>query len=229
MINLLHSIQFKLDIAFVENDVEHAYIEHLAPTVARATIIGHSCCLVLGIAIFVWNLITLDDPSHKEADTLETSYMFVMLFSLGVQAMMVCALLVAACVKNVVSIPWEMLSIIATSVFGIMLPWQTPCRASFLFGDDFHQTCSGKGVGESEALRIVASLLIVNIYAKCVPLRWRFSFIIPVCFAFSSSVVWVTADASYDVSLPFKLLVLPALHLCSVFGYRCHETFSREK
>eukprot|EP00928_Gymnodinium_smaydae_P055101 TRINITY_DN38716_c0_g1_i1.p1 TRINITY_DN38716_c0_g1~~TRINITY_DN38716_c0_g1_i1.p1 ORF type:complete len:557 (-),score=34.59 TRINITY_DN38716_c0_g1_i1:31-1626(-) len=219
------SLQFGTE--FTDRRVELAFVEYSAPSIARSTVIGHAVALGISSLIFVWNMLGWEDASRGYDDAIWARYVSVMSVMLGVQVLICCALMCTAnIIKCVGHVPWEALSIVTTAVFGLLLPWQTPCHASFLFGDRPHQLHGCEDFSQFDAICVVASKLIVDAYASYVPIRWRYSFVVPLCFTVSSSASLLIGDR---VSSSSKVLVMPVLHLSCLFGKRWHELLLRER
>eukprot|EP00928_Gymnodinium_smaydae_P031741 TRINITY_DN23200_c0_g1_i1.p1 TRINITY_DN23200_c0_g1~~TRINITY_DN23200_c0_g1_i1.p1 ORF type:complete len:520 (+),score=44.47 TRINITY_DN23200_c0_g1_i1:32-1591(+) len=220
---------FQFHIGFMDRNVELAFVQHLAPSVARRTVVGHALTLLISSSLFIWYMRALDDTLQDNSGAYLTKYATVMSVSLGIQFIVLCALMFIACIKCASQVPWEILSIMTTALCGLLMPWQTPRHAFVLLGGHIDQLHACEGVVESEVLCIAASKLIVDGYTNYVPVRWRYKFFVPICFAISSTASAFISDSCFSISLPFKLFVLPLLHLSCCFGKRFHESSVRER
>eukprot|EP00928_Gymnodinium_smaydae_P053260 TRINITY_DN37296_c0_g1_i1.p1 TRINITY_DN37296_c0_g1~~TRINITY_DN37296_c0_g1_i1.p1 ORF type:complete len:627 (-),score=25.80 TRINITY_DN37296_c0_g1_i1:426-2306(-) len=219
-------------VAFPSEDAERAFTKQLAPFVARWTISGHAVAVVVNVMIFIWNMVTMSNATPTfswDANDFRTSYFAMVLLFIGIQCLFLGGMVFVAYSRNADRTPWELISIVTTAILVMVLPWLNPWHAAVINGLDPVHVWSNRGIEEYEALRILAVVSITNTYALYVPVRWRFSFIVPCCCAVSSALLFVSGGSPFPMSVPFKMVSLLFLLFAPVLGQRSKELLMRER
>eukprot|EP00928_Gymnodinium_smaydae_P000810 TRINITY_DN10303_c0_g1_i8.p1 TRINITY_DN10303_c0_g1~~TRINITY_DN10303_c0_g1_i8.p1 ORF type:complete len:615 (+),score=64.88 TRINITY_DN10303_c0_g1_i8:156-2000(+) len=221
-----------IDIAFDGDEEEAEFVRHLAPQVAKWTLVGHGVVFFMSSMTFIWNVasIHLDGSWHQfgsNAYQYNCRYTLLMLTCFGAHGLVLAAL-ITAYYARVSAARWEFISVLTTSLFVSMLPWLDPWHGVALVGGD-PEVVWGLGAEEYEALRVLCLVAGVHAYALCVPIRWRYCFIVPLCCSISIIVSVCTVDSPFKASIPFKLPLMILLLLSPAVGQRSHEVLVREK
>eukprot|EP00928_Gymnodinium_smaydae_P000812 TRINITY_DN10303_c0_g2_i1.p1 TRINITY_DN10303_c0_g2~~TRINITY_DN10303_c0_g2_i1.p1 ORF type:complete len:633 (+),score=41.27 TRINITY_DN10303_c0_g2_i1:89-1987(+) len=221
-----------INIAFDGEEEEAGFVRHLAPQVAKWTLLGHGMVFLISAITFIWNVASIHfDSSWDQFDSNvhlhRSRYVLLMLTCFGVHLLAVAAL-IAAYYARVSAERWELISVSATSLFVIMLPWLDPWHGISLVGGE-PKLVWGPGVEEYEALRILCIMAGVQAYALYVPIRWRYCFVVPLCCSISIMVLVCTVGSPYEASIPFKLPLIAFLLLSPAVGQRSHEVLVRER
>eukprot|EP00928_Gymnodinium_smaydae_P000808 TRINITY_DN10303_c0_g1_i6.p1 TRINITY_DN10303_c0_g1~~TRINITY_DN10303_c0_g1_i6.p1 ORF type:complete len:342 (+),score=17.09 TRINITY_DN10303_c0_g1_i6:59-1027(+) len=210
-----------IDIAFDGDEEEAEFVRHLAPQVAKWTLVGHGVVFFMSSMTFIWNVASIhfDGSWHQigsNAYQYHCRYTLLMLTCFGAHGLVLAAL-ITAYYARVSAARWEFISVLTTSLFVSMLPWLDPWHGVALVGGD-PDVVWGPGAEEYEALRILCLVSGVHAYALCVPIRWRYCFIVPLCCSISIIVSVCTVDSPFKASIPFKLPLMILLLLSPAVG-----------
>eukprot|EP00928_Gymnodinium_smaydae_P077295 TRINITY_DN6055_c1_g1_i1.p1 TRINITY_DN6055_c1_g1~~TRINITY_DN6055_c1_g1_i1.p1 ORF type:complete len:705 (-),score=73.13 TRINITY_DN6055_c1_g1_i1:132-2210(-) len=225
---LLSRLPCDIGLAFDETQ-ELEFVRYLAPQVAKWTLVGHAFVFCCNVMNFIWNIVRMDIPwldFESGTHDVRTKYAVLTMISLGIHLGAIAALSVHF--LRVRDCRCEIISIFATALLAIMLPWLDPWHGVTLFGGDPYEVW-GPGAGEYEALRILSVVSGIHAYALYVPIRWRFCFIIPLCCTFSMIVLLCTVGSSFEASTPFLLPLVAFLLFAPALGQRSHEVLVRER
>eukprot|EP00928_Gymnodinium_smaydae_P003167 TRINITY_DN11129_c0_g1_i1.p1 TRINITY_DN11129_c0_g1~~TRINITY_DN11129_c0_g1_i1.p1 ORF type:complete len:615 (-),score=49.47 TRINITY_DN11129_c0_g1_i1:122-1966(-) len=223
-------LQERVGVAFEHREDELAFVEHLAPQVAKWTLVGHVVVFCFNSMNFIWNVAWIGmswrDFESGEHDHLR-GYVVLNLVSFGVHSVIIAALIAAHFVR-LRNARCELISILATALLAIMMPWLDPWHSTKTFGGD-PEDVWGPGVKEYEALRILSVVSGIHAYALYVPIRWRFCFVVPLCCTVSFIAMVCTLGSSFEASTPFTLPLVAFLLFAPALGQRSHEVLVRER
>eukprot|EP00928_Gymnodinium_smaydae_P003171 TRINITY_DN11129_c0_g1_i5.p1 TRINITY_DN11129_c0_g1~~TRINITY_DN11129_c0_g1_i5.p1 ORF type:complete len:629 (-),score=70.60 TRINITY_DN11129_c0_g1_i5:68-1954(-) len=220
----------RVSIRFEDKEEERAFVEHLAPQVTKWTLVGHVIAFCFNSLNFIWNIawmgISWQEFGSGEHDHLH-SYVGEILISFGIHSVIIAALLLAYFVR-LRKARCELISISATALLAMMMPWLNPWHGIRIFGGDPDDVW-GPGAKDNEALRILYIVAGIHAYALYVPIRWRFSFVVPMCCTFSFIVLVCIVGSSFEASALVVLPLVTFLLFAPVLGQRSHEVLVRER
>jgi len=162
------------------------------------------------------------------ASDFRTTCFSITLVLLAVQGLTCMTLFGLMRLKRPDEVNWEVISMILATILTMLVPWLNPWHASKIFG---HSPAEVWGVAteEFEALRILAIVSITFAYYAYVPVRWRFSWILPCCSMASYLLLFALAGSPYPQSVPFKVLSLLFLLTVPMHRASTHEHLVRER
>eukprot|EP00928_Gymnodinium_smaydae_P033909 TRINITY_DN24154_c0_g1_i1.p1 TRINITY_DN24154_c0_g1~~TRINITY_DN24154_c0_g1_i1.p1 ORF type:complete len:674 (+),score=81.10 TRINITY_DN24154_c0_g1_i1:84-2105(+) len=214
--------------AFYDSGEELAFVDYLAPQVAKRTLVGHGAMFCINMIAVIWNAAQLENSWHEvdsvhhgsgSRDALFFATCFV------IHAVVVAGIGVVYCVRSR-SVRWELISVLSTALLAVMLPWLDPLRG-FVFLGGTSDDVLGSNAKWCEAQRLLAILSVIHVYAICVPIRWRFCFVVPLCCSMSTLVLFWTSP--HEQSTIFELLLFVFLLFVPAFGQRLNIKNLRER
>eukprot|EP00928_Gymnodinium_smaydae_P062040 TRINITY_DN45986_c0_g1_i1.p1 TRINITY_DN45986_c0_g1~~TRINITY_DN45986_c0_g1_i1.p1 ORF type:complete len:636 (-),score=43.87 TRINITY_DN45986_c0_g1_i1:134-2041(-) len=223
-------VPLRIDCAFGNNADEVDFVDYRAPQVAMRTLVGHGVVFFIHAVTFMWNLVRLGSSWNQfdsASEIYRSRYAFLLATCFGVHAAIVSLLSIAYCTRFK-ALRWELISILATVLVGIMLPWLGAWHGITLVGGNPDDVW-GSGVKEFEALRILYIVSGIHAYALYVPIRWRFCCVVSLCCSISIIFVICINGSLYEESILFKLPLVVFLLFVPVFGQRSHEILVRER